>query len=329
MDTNMGAIKVAVLDDWQRIAEDAADWSELKKRAQVIFFRSPFADEDDAARSLAEFDILLTMRERTAFPASLVRRLSKVKMLGITGAHAATIDTDALTAQGVTVCFTTAGGSGAATAELTLGLILAAVRRIPTGDAAIRSGRFQDGVAPGFELAGKTLGIIGLGRLGSRVARYAQAMEMRVVAWSHNLTQEKAAVAGATYVSKEMLLSTSDVVSIHLVLSDRTRGVISAGDMARMKDGAVLVNTSRGPLIDEAALIRAVQSGRLLAALDVFDREPLPADHPLRSCPNVVMTPHIGYGTIETFRHFYRQSVENVIAYLDGKPIRVVDPIKR
>ena len=321
-------MKIAVLDDWQRIAERATDWSALKKRAQVTFLHGAFADADNAAKGLADFDILLTMRERTAFPASLVRRLTKLKMLGMTGSRAASIDTGALMAQGVTVCFTAGGGSGAATAELTLGLLLAAVRRIPTGDAAIRAGRFQEGVAPGFELAGKTLGVIGLGRLGSRMARYAQAMDMRVIAWSPNLTPDKAAAAGAAYVAKDALLSTADVVSIHLVLSDRTRGILGAADLARLKPGAVLVNTSRGPLIDEAALLEAVQSGRIIAALDVFDREPLPADHPFRRCANVVMTPHLGYGSVETFADFYRQSVENAMAYLDGKPVRVLQPVK-
>lgn len=317
-------MKIAVLDDWQGIAETSADWSALKKRAQVTFFRQAFADQDALVDAVGDHDILLTMRERTAFPAALVRRLTKLKMLGMTGSRAASIDTAALAAQGVTVCYTSGGSTGANTAELTLGLILAAARGIPAGDAAIRAGRFQEGTAPGIELSGKTLGIIGLGRLGSRLARYAQALEMRIVAWSQNLTPEKAAAAGAAYVGKDELLATADVVSIHLVLSDRTRGIVGARDLARMKPGAVLVNTSRGPLVDESALVAAVQSGRLIAALDVFDREPLPADHPLRRCANVVMTPHLGYGTVETFAEFYRQSVENALAFLDGKPVRVL-----
>lgn len=317
--------RVAVLDDWQAIARGSADWSALLQRAEVVFFDKAFSGEDEAAEKLKDFDILLTMRERTAFPKSLVRRLPRLKMLGMTGMRAASIDIAALKAQGVTVCYTTGGGSGAATAELTLGLILAAARQIPSADAAIRAGRFQDGTLPGIELAGKILGIIGLGRLGSRVARYARALDMRVIAWSQNLTVEKATAAGASLVGKDELLSTADVVTLHLVLSARTRGIIGAAELARMKPGAILVNTSRGPLLDEAALIAALQSRRLTAALDVFNREPLPADHPLRRIPNVVMTPHLGYGSSETFRDFYRQSVENALAFLDGKPVRVIE----
>jgi len=317
--------RIAVLDDWQRIARDSADWTPLMQRAEVEFFHEAFADQDDAARKLADFDIVLAMRERTAFPASLVRRLSRLKMFGMTGARAASIDVATLKAQGVVVCYTEGGKSGANTAELTLGLMLAAVRRIPEGDASIRSGRFQDGVPAGFELAGKTLGLLGLGRLGSRVARYANALDMRVVAWSQNLTAEKAQAGGAEYVSKEQLLSTSDIISLHLVLSDRTRGIVAAPEFALMKHGAVVINTSRGPLIDEKALIDAVQSGRIVAALDVFDREPLPSDHPLRHAKNTVLTPHLGYGTTETFAVFYAQSIENALAFLDGAPKRVLD----
>ncbi|MGQ0676377.1 MAG: D-2-hydroxyacid dehydrogenase family protein [Rhodospirillales bacterium] len=316
--------RIAVLDDWQGIARESADWSELSKRAEVVFLRDALAGEDDAAEKLKDFDILLTMRERTAFPASLVRRLPKLKMLGMTGMRAASIDTAALASSGVTVCYTGGGGPGAGTAELTLGLMLAAARGIPAGDAAIKNGRFQDGVPPGFELAGKTVGIVGLGRLGSRVARYCRALDMRVIAWSKNLTAEKAQAAGAALVSKDELLTTADVVTLHLVLSDRTRGIIGAAELQRMKHGAVLVNTSRGSLVDEAALLAELGAGRLIAALDVYDREPLPADHPLRRAPNLVTTPHLGYGTVETFKDFYGQSVENAVAFLDGKPVRVL-----
>lgn len=320
--------RVAVLDDWQKIARGSADWAELTKRADVVFFDRAFAGEDDIAEKLVNFEILLTMRERTAFPASLVRRLPKLRMLGMTGMRAASIDTAALRAQGVTVCYTSGGGSGAATAELTLGLILAAARQIPAADAAIRDGRFQDGTVPGFELAGKTLGVIGLGRLGSRVAKYCRALDMRIIAWSQNLTAEKAEAAGAALVGKDELLATADVVTLHLVLSDRTRGIIGAAELQRMKPGAVLVNTSRGPLVDEAALVATLRTGRLIAALDVYDREPLPANHPLRGIPNLVMTPHLGYGSAETFKDFYRQSMENAAAFLDGKPVRVLEPPK-
>lgn len=315
--------RVAVLDDWQRIAEGCADWSTLKQRAEVVFFHDAFASEDEAAAKLADFDILLTMRERTAFPASLVRRLPKLRMLGMTGMRAASIDLAALAQKGVTVCTTSGGGSGAGTAELTLGLILAAARHLAEGHAAIRAGRFQDGVPPGFELEGRTLGIIGLGRLGSRLARYARALDMKVIAWSQNLTAARAKEAGAELVPKDGLLAASDVISLHLVLSERTRGLIGARELGLIKPGAVLVNTSRGPIVDEAALIAALRTGKLTAALDVYDREPLPVDHPLRRLPNVVLTPHLGYGTLATFHAFYRQSVENALAFLDGQPQRL------
>ena len=317
-------IQVAVLDDWQGIARGSADWSALTKRAEVVFFDRSFASEDDAAVKLAGFDILLTMRERTAFPAALVRRLPKLRMLGITGMRAASIDMNALRAQGVTICFTSGGGTGAGTAELTLGLILAAARGIAVGDAAIRAGRFQTDTSPGFELEGKTLGVIGLGRLGARVAGYGRALGMRVVAWSQNLTAEKAQAQSVALLGKDELLSIADIVTLHLVLSDRTRGIIGAAELRRMKPGAMLVNTSRGPLVDEAALLEALRAGRLTAALDVFDREPLPSDHPFQGIPNLVMTPHLGYGTIETFKDFYRQSAENAVAFIDGAPVRVM-----
>jgi phosphoglycerate dehydrogenase-like enzyme len=319
--------KVAVLDDWQGVAKTSADWSPLQARAEVVFFPKAFENEDDAARQLADFDIVLSMRERTPLPGSLINRLPKLRMLGMTGARNASLDTAACTARGIVVCNTTGGGnSEAATAELALGLLIAAARAIPAGDANIRAGRFQEGVPVGYALQGKTLGVIGLGRLGSHMARYGKALNMNLLAWSQNMTPEKAQAAGATMVSKEELLTRSDAVSIHLVLSDRTRGLIGTSDIARMKSGAILVNTSRGPIVDEKALIEAVQARRIVAALDVFDREPLPGNHPLRAAPNVVMTPHLGYGVHETWQGFYPQSLENALAFLDGKPVRVTNP---
>jgi phosphoglycerate dehydrogenase-like enzyme len=189
----------------------------------------------------------------------------------------------------------------------------------------MRAGRFQEGVPVGISLAGKTIGIVGLGRLGSYMANYCRALNMAILAWSENLTADRAQAAGATLVSKEELLSRSDAISIHLVLSPRSRGLIGAADLARMKPGAILINTSRGPIVEEAALLEAVQSRRIVAALDVYDREPLPADHPLRSAPNTVLTPHLGYGVQETWKEFYRQSIENALAFLDGKPVRVTN----
>lgn len=319
--------KVAVLDDWQGVAQTSADWSQLMARAEVVFFQHAFADEDDAAAKLADFDIVLSMRERTPLPGSLINRLPKLRMMGMTGARNASLDTAACTACGVLVCNTQGGGyNEAATAELALGLLVAAARGIPSGDANMRAGKFQEGVPIGMTLAGRTLGLIGLGRLGSHMVRYGKALNMQLLAWSQNLTAEKAQAAGAELVSKQDLLERSDAVSIHLVLSDRTRGLIGAADIERMKSGAILVNTSRGPIVDEAALLAALQARRIVAALDVFDREPLPVDHPLRSAPNTVLMPHLGYGVRETWQQFYPQSLENALAFLDGKPVRVVNP---
>ena len=232
-------------------------------------------------------------------------------------------------ARGITVCYTGGGPSGSSTAELALGLMLAAARRIPAGDAAVRDGRFQTGTEAGPVLDGKTIGLIGLGRIGARMAAYCNALGMNVLAWSQNLSTETAAAAGAVRVGKEELLSAADVVSLHLVLSERTRSILGAGDLARMRPGAILVNTARAQLVDEAALVAAVQSKRLTAALDVYYREPLPANHPLVRVPNVVLTPHLGYSAIEVYREYYRHSVENALAFLDGKPVRMVQTAGR
>jgi D-3-phosphoglycerate dehydrogenase len=317
-------MKVAVLDDWERVAADCADWSALRAQAEVVFRHAPFASESEAAAWLADFPIILAVRERTPFPRALVKRLPQLRMFGLTGKRARLVDVDALREQGVTVCYTGGGDSGVSTAELTLGLMLAAARRIPTGDAAIRAGQFAEGAAAGFELRGKTLGLIGLGRIGSLVAGFGKALGMKVIAWSPNLTAERAADAGVELSAKDVLFATADIVSLHLVLSDRSRGVIGRDDIARMKPGALLVNTSRALLVDQAALIEAIAAQRIFAALDVYDQEPLPAGHPLRALPNAVLTPHLGYGTVETFRDYYSQGVENALAFLAGKPIRVL-----
>lgn len=320
-------IKVAVLDDWQRVARSSTDWSTLFTAAEVVFFEQAFNDETDAIKELANFEIVLSMRERTPLPGSLIDRLPKLRMLGITGSYNAALDLAACTAKGIVVSNTTgSGGTEAATAELALGLLLAAARSIPAADVNMRSGRFQEGLPVGLSLAGKTMGIVGLGRLGSHMSRYCQALNMNVLAWSENLTAEKAMAAGAGFVSKEELLSRSDAISIHLVLSPRTRGLIGATDLARMKQGAILINTSRGPIVDQVALIEALQARRIVAALDVYDREPLPPDNPLRKAPNTILTPHLGYGVQETWREFYGQSVENALAFLNGHPVRVMNP---
>jgi phosphoglycerate dehydrogenase-like enzyme len=317
--------KVAVLDDWQGVARPSADWTPLEARAEVVFFHEAFETEAAAAAGLASFDIILSMRERTPLPGSLIDKLPKLRMLGITGKQNASLDLAAFVARGIVVSNTTSGGGGSAsTAELALGLLLAAARAIPAGDAAIRRGGFQDGVPVGVGLAGKTLGVIGVGRLGSHMARFGAALGMTVLGWSQNLTPEAAAAAGVTHTSKEELLAQSDAVSLHMVLSPRSRGMIGRTDIARMKPGAILINTSRGPLIDEEALVEAVIAGRIVAGLDVFDREPLPPNHPLRHAPNTVLTPHLGYGVAEVWADFYPQSVENALAFLDGRPIRVI-----
>ena len=318
-------VKIAILDDWQDVARSSADWSKLAARAELVFFADAFASEDEAAHALADFDILLTMRERTPFPETLIRRLPRLRMIGITGASNRSLDVEACTRQGVTVCNTTGAHAPYATAELALGLMIAAARAIPIADRGMRAGGFQGGVPVGIGLAGKTLGVVGLGRLGARLARYALALDMNVAAWSPNLTAAKAEEAGARLVGKSELMSGSDIISVHMVLSPLSRGLIGAEDIARMKQGAILINTSRGPLVDEAALVAAVEAGKIIAALDVYDREPLPQDHPLRASDHAVLTPHLGYGVAETWRSFYPQSVENAEAFLDGKPIRVVN----
>lgn len=318
--------KIAILDDWQGVAQNSADWSALGDRAQLVFFEKAFSGPDDLVHKLAGFDIIIAMRERSAFPKSVVDRLSNLKMIALTGARTWTLDLDACNERQILVCNTGATTAGAATAEIALGLLLAAARHIPDADASMRNGDFQQNVAVGRILEGATLGIVGLGRIGARMARYGQSLGMHVLAWSQNLTEEVARAAGARRVDKNTLLTESDAISLHLVLSERSRGIIGASELAKMKSDAIVINTSRGPLIDERALLDNLRAGRLTAALDVYDQEPLPADHPLRSLPNTVLTPHQGYGTHDIYRQFYRESIENVIAYLDDAPIRMLNP---
>ena len=322
-------MKIAIIDDWQGVARSSADWSRLAARAELIFFADAFGSEDDAALALADFDVILTMRERTAFPESLIRRLPKLRMIGITGPSNPTVDVEACTRQGVTVCNTPRSDALYATAELALGLMIAAARvdsRRPTRPCAPAVSNLACPSAWASPAKPSVLWVAG--RLGARLARSALALDMKVIAWSPNLTAAKAEEAGAVLVGKSDLMSGADVISVHMVLSPRTRGLIGAEDIARMKQGAILINTSRGPLIDEAALLAAVQAGKIIAALDVYDREPLPKDHPLRASDHTVLTPHLGYGVEETWRQFYPQSVENAEAFLDGKPIRVVNAQK-
>ena len=310
--------RIAVLDDFQRAAHRFADWSRLGNH-EVTFFHEPL---EDVAAALEPFEIVCAMRERTAFPAEVFQALPNLQLLVTTGLRNAAVDLEAAARHGVTVSGTQV--PGLSTAELTWGLILALARHIPHEDRGTHEGGWQTTV--GIDLAGRTLGIVGLGRLGSAVARYGAAFGMRLVAWSQNLTAERAAECGAELATKDELLSTADFVTIHLVLGDRTRDLIGERELGLMKPTAFLVNTSRGPIVDETALLAALEAGTIGgAALDVYDREPLAADHPLRRAPNTVLTPHVGYVTEDTYRVFYGQTVEDIEAWLAGDPVRVIN----
>jgi phosphoglycerate dehydrogenase-like enzyme len=315
--------RVAILDDYQGVARQMADWASLPAGTDLQVFADHLKDVGEVAARLADFDAVVAMRERTAFPRALLEKLPRLKLLVTTGMRNASIDVAAAVERGIVVCGTS--GLPYPTAELTWGLILALLRRIPTEDRATREGQWQ--VSCGLGLSGKTLGVIGLGNLGSRVAKVGRAFEMEVLAWSQNLTAARAAEVGATLVSKDELLARSDVVSIHLVLSDRTRGLLGTRELSSMKRTAHLVNTSRGPIVDEAALVSALRSGTIAGAgLDVYDDEPLPLDHPLRNLPNTVITPHLGYVTEEGYKIFYGHALEDVKAWLAGQPVRVIRP---
>ena len=319
-------MRVAVLDDWQGLAETYADWTALKARADVLIFRDTITDPDALAERLRDFDVILAMRERTPLLAPLLGRLPRLRLISFTGPRNNSVDTAAATAQGVLVCNTLATRSSHATAELALALLLGCARTIAQGDAEIRAGRFQEHLPGGTELHGATLGLIGLGRIGGRMARYGQALGMKIIAWSQNLTDERVAEVGAVRVTKDELLSTADAISIHLVLSDRSRGVVGPTDIARMKPGAIIVNTSRAALIDQTALLAALHARRIRAGLDVYEVEPLPLTDPLRHAPNTVLSPHLGYVTAPNMADFYVAAVENIVAWLDEAPIRVMNP---
>ncbi len=315
------AVSVAVLDDYQGVAKRFADWETLGSGVSVRFFEDHVADDDDLAERLAPFHVICAMRERTRFPGSLLRRLPNLELLVTSGRRNAAIDVDAATERGVTVCGTNSPGH--ATAELAMALLLSLARNLHQEVESVRSGGWQLDV--GRDLRGAALGIIGLGRLGGQVAAMAAAFGMETVAWSQNLTEERCREVGARLVSKAELLQTADFITIHLRLSERTRGLIGASELALMKQDAYLVNTSRGPIVDEDALAGALEAGDIGgAALDVFDREPLPSDHPLRTAPRLLVTPHIGYVTRETYRVFYGETVEAIAAFLRGSPVRVI-----
>jgi len=317
------ALRVALLDDYQGVALELADWKVLGSGAAVEAFRDHLKDEAALLRRLEPFDAIVAMRERTPFPERILAGLPRLRLLVTTGMANASIDVQAATRLGIVVAGT--DGQASPTVELTWALILAAVRRIPQEDRAARAGRWQTSLGAGLE--GKVLGVIGLGRLGSKVAAIGRAFGMRLVAWSQNLTADRAAACGAQLVAKEALLAQADVVTIHLRLSARTTGLIRAADLARMKRTAYLVNTSRGPIVEEAALIGALRNGTIAgAALDVFDEEPLPPRHPFLSLENLVLSPHLGYVTRENYGVFYRGAAADVAAFLRGAPERVLNP---
>ena len=308
-------IKVAVLDDWQHVARKLADWSAVDAKASVTVFHDHLSDPDAVVERLKDFDVVCVMRERTPLPRAILERLPKLKLIASTGRRNASIDAAAAEVQGVTIAAT--GYSSRPTIELTWALILGVVRHIAAESAQVRAGHWQHTI--GTELGGKTLGLLGLGNIGSEVARIGKAFGMEIVAWSQNLPAERAAEHGATLVTKEDLFRQADVLSVHLILSGRSRGLVGTTELGLMKPTAYLVNTSRGPIVDEAALVAALEK-RLLAgaAVDVYDTEPLPEAHPFRTLPNVLATPHIGYVSEELYRTFLGDTVKNVLQFLDG-----------
>jgi phosphoglycerate dehydrogenase-like enzyme len=320
-------MRIAVLDDYHRVAHTFADWTSLN--SEVAFFDRPIAAAD-LPRTLNEFDTLVLMRERTAFPRELLEQLPNLKLLVSTGMRNASVDIAYLNERGVTVCGTMIPGYGEpgwrglpSTVEVAWALIFAVFKRVASEDAAMRRGVWQQGLP--HNLGGLTLGLVGLGRLGSAMVAPAKVFGMDVIAWSENLTPERAQEAGAVYVSKSELMANADVLSIHLVLSRRTRGLIAAAQFAQMKPTATLINTSRGPIVDEPSLIAALRDGQIAAAgLDVYDREPLGADSELLALANTVLLPHLGYVSEHTLRAMYQQCVEDIAGYLAGEPIRVV-----
>jgi len=313
-------LRVAILDDYQGVALSLADWGSLD--ASVESFRDHMADDDAVVARLEGFDVVVAMRERTPFDRPRLERLPALRLLVTTGMANASIDLEAARSRGVVVCGT--AGSSASTVELTWALILAVARRVCAEDARIRAGGWQQEL--GFELSGRTLGVVGLGRLGSAVAAIGQAFGMSVIAWSQNLDAAHARELGVEPVEKLELFSRADVVTVHVRLSDRTRGLVGAPELAAMRRSAVLVNTSRGPVLDTAALLAALEAGTIAGAgLDVFDVEPLPPGDPLRAAPNTVLTPHIGYVSRGSYEIYYREAVEDIAAWARGEPVRVLN----
>ena len=317
-------MRVAILDDYQRVALSMADWPSIGAGVSVHPFHDRLGTEDQVAERLRNFDVIVAMRERTPLPATLIERLPLLKLIVTTGRRNAAIDVKAAAARGVVVSGTSMLSQPPV--ELTWALILALARSIPRESAEMRDGGWQSTMGVG--LHGKTLGVVGLGRLGTAVARIGRAFGMDVIAWSQNLTREKTDAAGVELVGKDTLFQRADVVTVHLVLSERTRGIVGERELSLMKPGAFLINTARGPIVDEHALIHALRHSVIAgAALDVFDEEPLPADHPLRRLEHALLTPHLGYVTTENYRLAYGEAVEDIRAFLAGAPIRVIEPV--
>jgi phosphoglycerate dehydrogenase-like enzyme len=317
------AMRVAILDDYLQCARDVADWSRVTSRAEVTVFTEHLGAPDRVVEALRDFEILCLMRDRQPLSADTLAELPKLAFISFTGGRNGTLDVAAAQARGIKISHTTRGVASSTT-ELIWALIMATVRQLPANEASLRSGRWQ--ATLGSVLGGKTLGIIGLGRLGKRIADFGRCFDMSVVAWSPHLTDERAAAAGARRVERDELLSTADVVTIHVPLNSGTRGLIGADEIALMKPTAFLVNTSRGPIVDEAALLEVLRDRRIAGAgLDVYDVEPLPAGHPLRTAPNTVLTPHLGYVSTGNYEQFYGDAVEDIAAFRAGKPVRVLN----
>jgi D-3-phosphoglycerate dehydrogenase len=316
----MTRLRCAIPDDYFKISMNFADWSRIKDRVDLTVFEQPFKSQDEAAAALKDFDIILAMRERTAFPRAMFDRLPNLKLMITAGMRNAAIDFEAAKDHNVVLCGTNFARDP--TAPLTMGLILELTRKIGRESARMHAGEpWQANM--GMEIEGRTLGVIGLGKLGAKVTKLAQAFGMKVIAWSPNLTPEKCAEVGVTYATKEDLFKNADVITIHVVLGPRSRGLVGKEDLLRMKPTAYIVNTARGPIIDEAALLEVLQQKKIAGAgIDVFSVEPLPVDHPFRKLDNMVITPHLGYSTEEVFRGHYVQMVEGIDAWLKGEPVR-------
>jgi phosphoglycerate dehydrogenase-like enzyme len=316
------AVRCAILDDYQNVALKSADWSTVKGDVDIKVFDTHLGGPDKVIAALKDFAIVVAMRERTGFPRAVIEALPNLKLLITTGMRNASIDGEAAKARGITVCGT--GTFGSPTSGIAIGLMLELTRHIGYENARLHAGAtWQTTIGP--DLEGMTLGILGLGKLGSRTAAIGKALGMKVIAWSQKLTAEKCAAAGVGHVSKDDLFRQSDFVCIHVVLSQRTRGIVGAHEFGLMKSSAFLINTSRGPIADEAALLSALREKKIAGAgLDVFDVEPLPLDHPLRKMDNVVLTPHLGYVSEQNYRAYFADVVGDIRAFLDGKPVRVM-----